>query len=64
MRPIFAVLLTLALVIVPLASQAIEAGEKAPDFEAPSTMGPVKLSDYGGKKNVLLAFYFKDFTGG
>ena len=37
---------------------------RAPDFEAESTMGTIHLADYRGKKNVLLAFYFKDFTGG
>jgi predicted permease len=56
--------LILILTAIPLAVFAIEAGGKAPDFEAQSTIGPVKLSDYIGKKNVLLAFYFKDFTGG
>jgi hypothetical protein len=56
--------LVLLLTTVPLAALAIDAGGKAPDFEAESSMGPVKLSDYTGKKNVLLAFYFKDFTGG
>lgn len=57
-------LLALLLAAVPLAALAVETGGKAPDFEAESTVGTVKLSDYLGKKNVLLAFYFKDFTGG
>jgi peroxiredoxin Q/BCP len=56
--------LILLLAAVPLAALAVETGGKAPDFEAESTMGTVKLSDYLGRKNVLLAFYFKDFTGG
>jgi peroxiredoxin len=56
--------LVLLMTAVPLAALAIDAGGKAPDFEAESTMGSVKLSDYLGTKNVLLAFYFKDFTGG
>ena len=56
--------LILLLTAVPLAALALETGGKAPDFEAESTMGTLKLSDYLGKKNVLLAFYFKDFTGG
>ena len=43
---------------------ALEAGDRAPDFEAPSTKGTIRLSDYRGQKHVLLAFYFKDFTGG
>ncbi len=40
-------------------------GDTAPDFSLPaSTGGSVKLSDYRGKKNVVLAFYPKAFTGG
>jgi peroxiredoxin Q/BCP len=42
----------------------VEVGMKAPDFEAESTMGTIRLSDYLGKKHVLLAVYYKDFTGG
>ena len=64
MGEILCAALALLLTAVPLAAFAAEAGGKAPDFEAESTMGPVKLSDYLGRKNVLLAFYFKDFTGG
>lgn len=48
----------------PLDAVAVEVGQKAPDFRAESTLGPVRLADYQGKRNVLLAFYFKDFTGG
>ncbi|MFN0101843.1 MAG: redoxin domain-containing protein [Bryobacteraceae bacterium] len=37
----------------------------APDFTMPSTARkPVKLSDFRGKKNVVLAFYPAAFTGG
>jgi peroxiredoxin len=40
-------------------------GEKAPDFTLPvSREQNVSLKDYRGKKNVLLAFYPLDFTGG
>ncbi|HVL89336.1 MAG TPA: peroxiredoxin [Actinomycetota bacterium] len=36
----------------------LEIGKEAPDFEARSTAGQaVKLSDYRGKKHVLLVFY-------
>ena len=38
-------------------------GAKAPEFTADANTGPVKLSDYLGKK-VVLYFYPKDFTGG
>lgn len=41
------------------------AGKKAPGFELPSQSGEVvRLSDYLGKKNVVLYFYPKDFTAG
>ncbi|WP_338603845.1 peroxiredoxin [Sulfolobus tengchongensis] len=38
-------------------------GEYAPDFEAESTIGKLKLSNYRGKK-VVLYFYPKSFTSG
>lgn len=38
-------------------------GDTAPDFTLPSTVGDkVSLSDYRGKKNVLLLFYPLDFS--
>lgn len=44
----------------------LKVGDAAPDFTLPSTAGrePVKLSDYRGKKNVVLAFFPAAFTGG
>ncbi|GIM47980.1 hypothetical protein DNHGIG_35290 [Collibacillus ludicampi] len=41
-------------------------GQIAPDFELSSTQHKekVKLSDYRGKKNILLAFYPLAFTPG
>ena len=51
-----------ALAITPAVS-AVEVGEKAPDFELPSTQGgKLKLSSFQGKKNVLIEFYVLDFT--
>ena len=50
-----------------LALQAapLKVGDKAPDFSLPDqTFKQVKLSDYAGKKNVVLAFYVLAFTGG
>lgn len=47
------------------APAALKVGDKAPDFQIPATDGkPLKLSDFKGKKNVLVAFYPKAFTPG
>jgi len=44
-------------------AQALEVGDKAPDFELDSTQGgKLKLSSLQGKKNVLIQFYVLDFT--
>lgn len=37
-------------------------GEEAPDFEAVSTFGPIRLSDFRGKKWVVLFSHPADFT--
>jgi cytochrome oxidase Cu insertion factor (SCO1/SenC/PrrC family) len=43
----------------------LKVGDVAPDFTLSDTEGnKVKLSDYRGKKNVVLAFYVLAFTGG
>jgi cytochrome oxidase Cu insertion factor (SCO1/SenC/PrrC family) len=43
----------------------LKVGDRAPDFELTDTEGQkVRLSDYRGKKNVVLAFYVLAFTGG
>lgn len=48
-----------------IAKTNLKVGDAAPDF---TLLGddwkPVKLSDYRGKKNVILAFYVLAFTGG
>ena len=45
---------------------ALKVGETAPDFELPAVTGkqrhPFKLSEYQGKKNVVLAFYPLDWS--
>ncbi len=44
---------------------ALEEGDKAPNFTLTAQDGRrVSLSDYFGKKNVVLYFYPKDFTAG
>jgi cytochrome oxidase Cu insertion factor (SCO1/SenC/PrrC family) len=43
----------------------LKVGDKAPDFTLTDTTGqPVRLGDFRGKKNVVLAFYVLAFTGG
>ena len=55
----------------PVPHTTLKVGQPAPDFTLPSTIsGPdgrkvrYKLSDFKGKKNVVLAFYVFAFTGG
>ena len=70
---IFAVL-AMAALAVPLFAQnppshlALKAGDTAPDFTIAGRMNTtqkeIKLSDYRGKKNVVLAFFPAAFTGG
>lgn len=55
----------------PAPHTSLKVGQPAPDFTLPSTaLGPdgrglrFKLSDFRGKKNVVLAFYVLAFTGG
>src|SRR5215475_10933250 len=44
---------------------AMRVGDSAPDFELPTTGGKtVRLSDFRGKKTVVLYFYPKDETPG
>jgi len=48
-----------------VAKISLKVGETAPDFTLLSDQWkPVKLSDFKGKKNVVLAFYVLAFTGG
>jgi cytochrome oxidase Cu insertion factor (SCO1/SenC/PrrC family) len=48
-----------------LAKTNLKAGDVAPDFTLLSDKWEqVKLSDFRGKKNVILAFYVLAFTGG
>ena len=43
----------------------VKVGDVAPDFSLRDQSGKeVKLSDFRGKKNVVLAFYIFAFTGG
>ncbi len=64
-------IILLALVVIASAQQPLppktnlKVGDVAPDFTLTDTSGnQVKLSDFRGKKNVVLAFYVLAFTGG
>jgi peroxiredoxin Q/BCP len=62
-KEILGVITALLLALCPGLVAALEVGEKAPDFELPSTQsGKFKLSDQAGKKNVIIQFYVLDFT--
>ena len=64
--------IAIALVAAPLFAQQqpqqhtpLKVGDTAPDFTLPDNNNhPVKLSDFRGKKNVVLAFFPAAFTGG
>lgn len=65
------ILLALSLFFSPLWSQSnapsthLRTGDMAPDFELLDQNGkPVKLSDFRGQRNVVLAFYVLAFTSG
>jgi len=54
-------LLIVLLGLTPMSS-ALDVSDKAPDFTLPSTTGKkISLSQYRGKKLVLLEFYRADF---
>jgi len=68
---LLAVLGVVALSVVALGQQQpplktnLKVGDKAPDFTLRATDGKTyKLSDFRGKKNVVLAIYVLAFTGG
>jgi peroxiredoxin len=47
-----------------LSVKALDVGDKAPDFLAFDTVGEsLRLSDYQGKKNVLMFFFVRAFGG-
>lgn len=50
-------------VLMGFSAHALDAGAQAPDFSGESTQGSIRLSELRGK-NVILAFYYADFTSG
>ena len=70
-RALICVVLLAVLSVVALGQQTppskthLKVGDPAPDFTLRATDGKAyKLSDFRGKKNVVLAIYVLAFTGG
>ena len=58
------ILLAGLFLLTPMSVKAVNVGDKAPDFLAFDTVGEsTRLSDYQGKKNVLLFFFVRAFGG-
>jgi peroxiredoxin Q/BCP len=71
MRLFASLWLLVVLSVVAMAQQTpppkthLKVGDKAPEFSLRATDGKAyKLSDFKGKKNVVLAIYVLAFTGG
>ncbi len=59
---VFLSLLGAGVVGGPCMAAAVEVGQEAPDFTLPATTGAkITLSQFRGKKNVLVEFYGVDF---
>lgn len=55
----------LALVLSTSQALALKVGDKAPDFSLPATTAEkIDLSDYLGKKPLVVFFYIYAFSGG
>ena len=55
-------MLLTGVLVVTSAAMALEVGEQAPEFTLPSTSGEkFSLSQFQGKKHVLIQFYTMDF---
>ena len=62
---LFVLVATAALAQQPAPKTNLKVGDAAPDFTLRATDGKsYKLSDFKGKKNVVLAIYVLAFTGG
>jgi peroxiredoxin Q/BCP len=56
---------TLALMAVGASGKPLDPGAKAPDFAVAASNGhTIKLGDFKGKKNIILAWFPKVFTPG
>ena len=58
------ILVSVLVLLTPMSLRAVNVGDKAPDFLAFDTVGEsTRLSDYRGKKNVLMFFFVRAFGG-
>ena len=58
------IVLAVLMLLTPMSIRALDVGDKAPDFLAFDTVGEAtRLSDYQGKKNVLMFFFVRAFGG-
>jgi AhpC/TSA family len=56
--------LSVLMLLAPMSLRALDVGDKAPDFLAFGTVDEsVRLSDYQGKKNVMMFFFVRAFGG-
>ena len=63
-RRLLIALLGLAALVAPVAAQALEVGQKAPDFALPGPGNkPVKLSELTARGPVVLYTFIQAFTG-
>jgi peroxiredoxin Q/BCP len=45
--------------------ETLKVGDTAPDFSLPATTAEkISLTDFRGKKNIVIAYYGMDFTPG
>lgn len=58
-----AALLSIGVVLTPVRAWALDVGDKAPDFLLQGSVeNAVRLSDFHGKKQVVLFFFIAAFT--
>ena len=58
------IVLSVLMLLTPMSAKALNVGDKAPDFTAFTTVQEsVRLSDYQGKKNVMMFFFVRAFGG-
>ena len=62
MRILLLSILAVLLILPTTMAIATDVGKEAPELRGTSTQGEVSLSNYRGKKHVVLALFFRAFT--